>query len=100
MVLYIIFILFLVCFLIKNLFTFRQSTLIDEAIFLYHMEQINNGNYGPFEVTWSDEESYDKTLWRLWDWGYTRILPREKYDFLKPYIERAIINRKTGKKHR
>jgi hypothetical protein len=32
-------------------------------------------------------ESYNKTLYRLWDWGYKRIVPKEIYDRIKDYIE-------------
>lgn len=45
----------------------------------------NEGIYA-YEVSPSDMETYDSTLWRLWDWGYTRILPKEKFELVKPYI--------------
>ena len=32
-------------------------------------------------------ESFSQTMWRLWDWGYTRILPKEDFEWIKPYIK-------------
>ena len=32
-------------------------------------------------------ESYESTLFRLWDWGYTRIVDKETFDLIKPYIK-------------
>lgn len=89
---------------IKNQNTFNKHSLIGAAILLYQLETIHTHDHSkePFikswEVDYDDEEDYDKTLWRLWDWGYTRILPPDKYEFLKPYIERAVKMRKEGKK--
>ena len=37
-------------------------------------------------VSYDDMESDNKTLLRLWDWGYTRILPPEKFELIKPFI--------------
>lgn len=27
------------------------------------------------------------TFYRWWDWGYTRILPKDKFEIIKPYLE-------------
>lgn len=32
-------------------------------------------------------ETYVGTWSRLWDWGYTRILPEEDFELIKPYIK-------------
>ena len=32
-------------------------------------------------------ETFSQTMWRLWDWGYTRILPKEDFEWIKPYIK-------------
>jgi hypothetical protein len=32
-------------------------------------------------------EDYDDTLFRLWDWGYKRILPKQYFELIKPYIK-------------
>jgi hypothetical protein len=81
---------FLGVLLAKNEVTLRQHVRITHAIFEYHMDVINNhplGNY-IYDVNYGDEEDYDKTLWRLWDWGCTRILPKEKFEIIKPYLKR------------
>jgi hypothetical protein len=87
--------------LIKNEVTFKNSTLIDYAINLYITDMIEKAYeeacatgkdydecYKP-EVCFNDTEDYNATLKRLWDWGYTRILPPEKFEIIKPYIEKA-----------
>lgn len=87
--------------LIKNEVTFGNMMLIDSAIYLYRIdlgkkayeEACETGKsfdecYKP-EVDYDDEESYDDTFKRWWDWGYTRILPPEKFEIIKPYIEKA-----------
>jgi hypothetical protein len=55
------------------------------------MDCIENHNYS-YLVDYNDEESYEKTLFRLWDWGYTRILPKDKFEIIKPYIDRKEQN--------
>ena len=32
-------------------------------------------------------ESYPRTLFRFWDWGYENILPKEDFELIKPYIQ-------------
>lgn len=74
--------LFCVLLLAKNINTFRQHVLISTAVRDYHLDLIARGVYDTltnFPVDYDDMESYGRTLWRLWDWGYKRILPRDKY---------------------
>ena len=70
---------------IKNGVTFRAHMTISYAIHRYTTEQILNERY-EFDVTYDDMESYEKTLFRIWDWGYKRILPPDKFEIVKPYI--------------
>lgn len=70
--------------LIKNEHTFRNQLIILEAIGEYSRIQISKEL--DFEVELIDMEPYAKTLFRLWDWGYTRILPKDKFEIIKPYI--------------
>lgn len=95
--------LVLICILmlVKNEVTFRNHRLISNAIFLYTMDCIDKAykearetgkDYDECckcEVDYDDMEDYNNTLYRLWDWGYTRILPPEKFEIIKPYIEQA-----------
>ena len=32
-------------------------------------------------------KSIPKTIFRLWDWGYKNILPKEDFELIKPYIK-------------
>lgn len=87
----ILLLLFLGVMLVKNQVTFEQHVRITNAIHNYHVDLINRGHFGEYEVYYEDEEDYDKTLWRLWDWGCTRILPKEKFEIIKPYLDKEVI---------
>lgn len=78
----------LVCvltFLIKNCFTLKNALIIVYAIGDYRLDCIENDIN--MEVDFEDMEDYNDTLLRLWDWGYTRILPKDKFEIIKPYIK-------------
>ena len=82
----------LVClfFLIKNNNTFNQRIKINDAIYEYHRYCIYNkpSDYNAsHDVDYCDEESYNKTFFRIFDWGHENILPKEKYDLVKQYIK-------------
>ena len=32
-------------------------------------------------------ESLSQTTWRIFDWGYKNILPKEDFEWIKPYIK-------------
>lgn len=82
---------FNVFLLIKNHNTFDQREIIREAIYHYAITCIEF--FEKPKVAYSDMESYERTLLRLYDFGYTRILPSEKFEIIKPYIK----ERKEGK---
>lgn len=73
---------------IKNYITYINHKVIMDAIYNYYIDCLakERHNYRD-DVAYVDMEPYDKTLFRLYDWGYTRILPKEKYEIIKPYIE-------------
>lgn len=81
-------------FVAKNSITLKHRILIIRAIRDYLIDCIKSREYlinciesNEVEaVNYGDMESYDKTLWRVWDWGYTRILPKEKFEIIKPYV--------------
>lgn len=80
--------LLLVVISIKNAVTYINRRKIDRAIFYHHLHIllfVKPGNT-EWDVDYSDVEPYTKTLWRLWDWGYTRILPKEKFEIVKPFM--------------
>ena len=87
--------IFCIVMMIKNEVTCRNQIAIANAIFDYRMDVCTNHDFAKsdvpaYEVTWDDMEHYDKTLWRLWDWGYTRILPADKFEIVKPYIAKGV----------
>lgn len=69
---------------IKNCNTMRQHIVIETAIFRYNLS--HRGNEIPHTVV----ESYTKTLYRVWDWGCSRIVDPETYSKIKPYIRKAL----------
>lgn len=71
--------------LIKNERTYKMHIIVTNAICSYQLDCIEKGIR--FEVNYDDEEQYDKTLHRWWDWGYKRILPKEKFELIKKYIK-------------
>ena len=79
-------VLFGVFMLIRNEITYRNHRIIGDAIYAYGMDCILNGTFLSREVCYDDVESYEKTIFRLWDFGYTRLLPPEKFEIIKPYI--------------
>ena len=85
-------ILFSVVMLIKNYVTYKNRSIIEIAIFQYRIDMIDNNKAA--EVDYDDMESYDKTLWRIYDWGLTNILPVDKIKIIKPYIDEIKKNNK------
>jgi hypothetical protein len=68
--------------------TYKNHLIIANAIYLYNKHLIDTGEYTEKNiVSYSDMEDYDTTLCRVWDWGYTRILPPEKLELIKPFIK-------------
>lgn len=76
---------FLIVLAFKNENTLKNHLKIIDTIYRYHTDCIRQG-IDP-SVEYGDEEDYSTTLWRLWDWGYTRILPKDKFEIIKPYIK-------------
>lgn len=66
----------------KNVY--KQRRTIIDAIYYYHI--VCTLSHSEFEVHYYDMESYTATSMRIWDWGHTRILPKEKFEIIKPYI--------------
>ena len=77
---------------LKSNATLKARIIIIEAIYKYQADRIENehlcGTPVIDEVDYCDMESYEKTLNRFYDWGYTRILPKDKFEIIKPFIEK------------
>lgn len=72
----------------------NNHLLIIDAIALYWADVRENHDWSTltrptYEVDLDDLEDSNKTFWRLWDWSYKRILPKEKFAIIEPYIEMA-----------
>ena len=68
----------------KNENAFKMHKTIDDAILLYKKHCIYR--HKKPAVDHDDVEHYFKTAFRIWDWGYTKLLPKEKLEIIKPYI--------------
>lgn len=84
----VLFLILCVVIMMKNLNTYNCHNKIGHAIHEYKFACIQNHDWVALHfVEYRDMESYEKTLFRLWDWGYTRILPEDKFEIIKPYIK-------------
>ena len=74
----------------KNDNTLKNHLIIVDAIHSYCTELIQKGMFDIKNppVYYDDMEDYELTFRRFWDWGYKRILPPEKFELIKPYIEK------------
>ena len=78
-------------FMLKNENACKNHCIIIDVILEHHIRVLNSSDMlRHFEVDYNDAEPYGKTLFRLYDWGYTRILPKEKYEIIKPYIKEGV----------
>lgn len=81
----VVMLLLCIVMMIKNEVTYHHHMRILKAIKEY---QNMCREYGKIsDVDYDDMENYECTLFRLWDWGYTRILPKDKFEIIKPYIK-------------
>ena len=78
---------FCIYMLFRNALVYKNHMIISNAIHMYHRDMIARGKFFNFEVDYDDAESYNKTLFRLFDFGYENILPKEKYEIIRPYIK-------------
>jgi hypothetical protein len=72
--------------LIKTEVTSRQMGRIIDAIYLYQVANIED--FPNFKVDYSDMKTFNEVMFNIRDWGYTSILPQDKYELIKPYINK------------
>jgi len=70
----------------KNNVTGKNYNKILNAIYKYSLDQLNNGNLEDLTYLYDKIEPYQKTLYRLWDYGYKNIVPKDVFDKIEPYI--------------
>ena len=86
-VLMLLYVAFALC---KNENTFRNRAKIIKAIYRFEVDMTSKGDYESLrKVDCLHMENYDETNKRFWDWGYTRILPKEQYELIEPYIKKG-----------
>lgn len=83
-ILFIAFLLNRLC-VIRSCVTYKNHAKIIDAISIYR-HNCYKEKVEPI-VNYLDMEQYSDTYSRLWDWGCSRILPKEKYEIIKEYIE-------------
>lgn len=79
-------VVFYTIMMFKNDSCLKNRMIIMNAIHDYCMYQLANNIIAANVVSYCDMEDYDKTLKRFWDWGYTRILPHDKFMLIRPFI--------------
>ena len=72
--------------LIKNDITLRNMVKINLAIHEYNIDVIFERVSGDM-IDYDEMMGYLKVLFRFWDWGYKNILPKDKYELIKDYIQ-------------
>lgn len=72
-----------VVLLFKNDNTYHQYMKILKAINKYGND---TGEHSKAIEYIHSMVQYEVTLYRLWDWGCTRIVPKDVYEVIKPYI--------------
>ena len=77
-------VLFSIIMIFKAIRTYKMHNIIDDAISFYNVRCIDNNVTSL--VDYEDAERFERTMLRLYDWGYKRILPKEKFEIIKPYI--------------
>jgi hypothetical protein len=71
--------------IIKAEVGFRHHEMLLDAVLTYGLE---SEEYDKAIEIMEHMRSYPDTVFRLWDWGYENILPKEDFELIKPYIRR------------
>ena len=66
---------------------FKNHKIIIKAIYEHNTACINTFTYPLYRIRYDEMEDIDKTISRFWDWGYTRILPKDRYELIKNLIQ-------------
>ena len=76
------------CFvlMVKADVDYKHYLKIMDAIVCYG---IDAEQFGEAMEMYDHIRPYFITVFRLWDWGYKNILPKEDFELIKPYIEGA-----------
>lgn len=73
--------------LFKNHNTFKNHNKVSKAIYNYNAYVIwNEKEFENELIEYDCMESYDKTLFRLYDWGCQRIVSKDVYEKIESYF--------------
>ena len=77
-------------YLIRIEVAYRNQNIILDAIYAYTMDELSKNRiaYPSASEICNHMEEYDSTINRWWDFGYTRILPKEYFELVKPFIKK------------
>lgn len=75
--------IFCVVLIIKSEITLKNSMKIINAIDAYAEE---HEDYETALLMLLHIEDFEKSLFRMTDWGYKSMLPKEYFEIIKPYI--------------
>lgn len=67
----------------KSVNTGHQRMKIMNALFVYNVENLHSDEGS---LLFTEMEPYISTLLRWWDWGCKRIVSRDVYSRIEPYI--------------
>lgn len=70
---------------LKNENTCKNCMIILHAICEYNLDCIERGCDELME--YDVAKDYDTIMWRLFDWGYENILPKEAMEKIRPFIK-------------
>ena len=83
-----IYMLFCAIMLIKVEVTSRNLVILLNAMYDYYQDCIERGAHDKLQFEYYDTfPPFDKVLYRLFDWGYKNILPKDIFEKIEPFIK-------------
>lgn len=73
--------------LIKNNNTYKRHNQITMSIYYYNMDVVNNPDNRVL-ISYDCMENYYKTLFRVFDWGYKKIVPWYVLNRIEEYMDK------------
>ena len=85
----ILIILFIICIfaLIRNAYVYNMATKIDNMIYRYHMNMIDNMEEFIFIDSSTDysQFNYNKVFLKFWIWDWRKMIPNELVKRIEPF---------------
>lgn len=77
----------MVILLLKNNNTYKNHIILLNAIAEHNSAAMLEDQYDK-RISYECIESYYKTLFNLFDWGYKNLVPRDVYKRIEPFIDK------------